>query len=146
MKWTYDPSVDALTITFLPGKRSARAEELRPGMICDYDTAGHPISIELLEASSHLPRKNLESLPLPGMMLTLSEASRRAGLDPATLRQQIHRKRLRATKRRREWWVDPSALQDYLDSRAPQGRRNGNKKSARRPVPRRVPSRKMPVR
>ncbi len=31
MKWTYDPSVDALMITLLPGKRSKRAEELRPG-------------------------------------------------------------------------------------------------------------------
>ncbi|MBC7791453.1 MAG: DUF2283 domain-containing protein [Anaerolineae bacterium] len=134
MKWTYDPSVDALMITLLPGKRSKRAEELRPGLICDYDDAGHPISIELLEASSHLPLKNLESLPLPGVMLTLSEASRLAGLDAATLRQQIHNKRLRATKRRREWWVEPSALQEYLDSRAPQGRRNGRKNSARRPV------------
>jgi uncharacterized protein YuzE len=69
MEWTYDPSVDALTIIFLPGRRSARAEELRPGMICDFDAAGHPISIELLYASSHVPQKSLENLPLPGTKL-----------------------------------------------------------------------------
>lgn len=124
MKWTYDPSVDALTIEFLTNRKSARTEEVEPGMLFDYDKAGHPISLEILDASTHFPVKGLKALPLPEAMIPLSEASRRVGLDPATLRQQIHRKRLRATKYHREWWVEPAALEAYLVSRAPQGRRH----------------------
>ena len=124
MKWTYDPSVDALTIEFLTDRKSARTEEIEPGMLFDYDKAGHPISLEILDASTHFPVKGLKALPLPEAMIPLSEASKRVGLDPATLRQQIHRKRLRATKHHREWWVDQAALEAYLSSRAPQGRRH----------------------
>ena len=124
MKWTYDPSVDALLIEFLPNRRSARTDEAGRGILLDYDKSGHPISLEILDASGHFPGRVLRELPLPAEMIPLSEASRRAGLDPATLRQQIHRKRLRATKHRREWWVDPAALSAYLANRAPQGRRS----------------------
>lgn len=123
MKWTYDPSVDALTIRFVTARKWARTEEVEPGILFDYDRAGHPISLEILDASTHFPAKSLRALPLPEVMVPLSEASRRVGLDPATLRQQIHRKRLRATKHHREWWVDPAALDAYMASRAPQGRR-----------------------
>lgn len=125
MKWSYDPSVDALTIEFLPGRKSARTKEVEPGILVDYDKPGHPISLEIMDASTHFPFKVLNALPLPEAMIPLSEASRRTGLDAATLRQQIHRKRLRATKHHREWWVDPAALSTYLASRAPQGRRSG---------------------
>jgi len=124
MKWSYDPTVDALTIDFLIGRRPARTKEVEPGIIFDFDKTGHPISIEIIDASTHFPARALASLPLPEAMIPLSEASKRAGLNAATLRQQIHRKRLRATKHHREWWVDPLALSAYLASRAPQGRRS----------------------
>lgn len=126
MNWTYDPQVDALTILLIPGKASARTEEVRPGMLVDVDRAGHPISIDILDASEHFSKHILSNLPLPEAMLPLSVASKRAGLNSATLRQQIKRRRLRATKHHREWWVDPQALQEYLNNRAPQGRRSGN--------------------
>lgn len=132
MRWSYDPQVDALTIALIPGRRSARTDELRPGMLCDVDKAGHPISIEILDASRHFSRDSLSHLPLPEVMVPLSEASRSAGLDPATLRQQIRNRRLRATKHHREWWVKPASLKEYLDSRAPQGRRSSRKKSSKR--------------
>jgi uncharacterized protein YuzE len=132
MRWSYDPQVDALTITLIPGRRSARTDELRPGMLCDIDRAGHPIAIEILDASSHFSRSSLSHLPLPQVMVPLSEASRSVGLDPATLRQQIRNRRLRATKHHREWWVRPAALKEYLDSRAPQGRRSSRKQSSKR--------------
>lgn len=128
MRWSYDPQVDALTITLIPGRRSARTDEVRPGMLCDVDRAGHLISIEILDASTHFSPASLSHLPLPQVMVTLSEASRSVGLDPATLRQQIKNRRLRATKHHREWWVKPAALKEYLDSRAPQGRRSSRKK------------------
>ena len=102
-----------------------------PGILFDYDRNGHPISIEILDASRHFPARELQNLQLPEVMLPLSEASRRSGLDASTLRRQIRRRRLVATKHHREWWVKPAALQEYLDNRAPQGRRS-NKKGTRR--------------
>lgn len=132
MRWSYDPEVDALTITLIPGRQSARTEELRPGLLWDFDRAGHPVAIEILDASNHFPRESLSHLPLPQVMVPLSEASRSVGLDPATLRQQIRNRRLRAIKRHREWWVKPSALKEYLDSRAPQGRRSSRDRSRKR--------------
>ena len=128
MRWSYDPQVDALTITLIPRRRSVRTDEVRRGMLCDVDRAGHPISIEILDASTHFSPASLAHLLLPQVMIPLSEASRSVGLDPATLRQQIRNRRLRATKRHREWWVKPAALKEYLDSRAPQGRRASRKK------------------
>lgn len=35
MKWTYDPTVDALTIEFLVGRKSARTEEAEPAAATD---------------------------------------------------------------------------------------------------------------
>lgn len=93
MRWTYDPAVDALTILFLPGRRSAKTDELRSGMLCDYDRKGHPISIEILDASRHFPAKELSDLSLPEEMVPLSEASRRNGLDASTLRHQVRSSR-----------------------------------------------------
>ncbi len=124
MQWTYDAAVDALTIIFLPGRRSARTDELGTGMFCDYDRRGHPIAIEILDASTHFPARTLHALPIPEVMVPLSEASKTAGLDASTLRQQIRNRKLRATKHHREWWVKPADLQQYLDNRAPQGRRS----------------------
>ncbi len=122
MKWSYDPSVDALAIVFNSNKRSASTVEQQPGVIFDYDTSGQLISIELLDASAQVSKKVLEDIPLPQTMMPLTKAAKRAGLDPATLRQQIRRDRLKATKYHREWWVDEDALNDYLNNRGPQGR------------------------
>jgi uncharacterized protein YuzE len=50
MKITYDPEVDALYILF----RDAPVEESdedKPGVILDYDKAGHVVGIEILDAS-----------------------------------------------------------------------------------------------
>ncbi len=124
MQWTYDAAVDALTIIFLPGRHSARTDELGTGMFCDYDRKGHPVAIEILDASTHFPAKTLRALPLPEVMVPLAEASKTVGLDASTLRQQIRNKKLRATKHHREWWVRPADVQQYLDDRAPQGRRS----------------------
>lgn len=127
MQWTYDPSVDALTIIFAPRRRSAKTDELRPGMLVDSDADGHPIAIEFLDASTQFPKAVLETLPLPKALVPLADAAERAGLAPATLRQQIRNQRLNATKWRHEWWVDEKDLRSYLASRAPQGRRSARK-------------------
>jgi len=124
MLWTYDPSVDALTILFAARARAARTDEVRPGMLVDSDAAGRPIAIEFLDASTQFPMVVLESLPLPKAMLPLSAAAERAALAPATLRQQIRNQRIVATKWRNEWWIDERELAKYLEHRAPQGRRS----------------------
>lgn len=51
--------MDALTITFSDA-RIADSEEVRPGVILDYDQSGGTVSIELLDASRHVA--NLYSL------------------------------------------------------------------------------------
>ena len=130
MHWTYDPSVDALSIVFSARKRAARTDELRPGMLVDSDEHGQLIAIEFLDASTQFKKSVLERLPLPKALLPLSDAAGRVGLDPATLRQQIRNQRLAATKWRREWWVDERELEAYLERRAPQGRRSQRKRAA----------------
>ena len=82
-----------------------------------------------IDASTQFKASVLERLPLPKAMLPLSDAAGRAGLDPATLRQQIRNQRLVATKWRREWWVDERELEAYLERRAPQGRRSQRKRA-----------------
>lgn len=54
--------------------------------------------------------------------LTLAEAAERSGLASGTLRVLIHRRRIRARKRGRDWFVTLSALRAYLSSRDRRGR------------------------
>jgi excisionase family DNA binding protein len=46
-------------------------------------------------------------------LLTLVQAAARLGVAPATLRAQIRRKRLSATKLGRDWLVEPEEVQRY---------------------------------
>lgn len=48
-----------------------------------------------------------------GIAVTLIEAAALLGLNPATLRQQIHAGALKATKRGRDWFVDPKEVERY---------------------------------
>lgn len=133
MECTYDPWADAFYFGFSPNRKSAGSSEPFPDVILDHDEAGGVIGVELLNAKKHLPEGALIGLPLPGgEKYTLIEAARRIGLDPATLRQQILRKRIPAIKYYRQWWVERSALDEYLASRAPQGRRSKRRGAATR--------------
>ena len=96
MKWTYDPSVDALTIILLEGRASALTREVGAGLLWDFDRNGHPVSIEILDASVHFPVRQLNKLSPPDDVIPLSEAAKRIGLDVSTLRHQIRNKRLKA--------------------------------------------------
>ena len=55
MKFRYDKKVDALAIRF-NDKPYAESEEVRRGIIFDYDRFGRVIGIEILDASKILPR------------------------------------------------------------------------------------------
>ena len=53
MKVIYDPSTDTLSIIFRD-EHVAESDELREGLILDYDRNGRIVSIELLDASENV--------------------------------------------------------------------------------------------
>jgi uncharacterized protein YuzE len=61
MKTTYDHEANALYVKFSEEKIE-RTEELRPGLILDFDNRGHIIGIEMLDAKTQLSAAALESL------------------------------------------------------------------------------------
>ena len=54
MKVEYDSETDTLTITLCAGV-VAESDEHEPGLILDYDEAGNPLCIEVLDATSRIP-------------------------------------------------------------------------------------------
>ncbi len=53
MKVIYDPETDTLNL-ILKEKAIAESDELREGIIVDYDHEGKIVSIEILDASEHV--------------------------------------------------------------------------------------------
>jgi uncharacterized protein YuzE len=53
MKVIYDRETDTLSILLSQGK-VAESDEVRPGLILDYDKSGQLVSIELLDASEQV--------------------------------------------------------------------------------------------
>jgi uncharacterized protein YuzE len=53
MKTRYDPEVDALYIRFADDK-VVESEEVRPGVVLDFDAEGRIVGMEILDASEHL--------------------------------------------------------------------------------------------
>lgn len=45
--------------------------------------------------------------------MTLTEAARILGVTPDTLRQQIAKGKLHATKHGRDWWLEDAEVQRY---------------------------------
>ena len=61
MKATYDPSVDALFLRFSDA-RVVESEEVKPGLILDFDAEGHIVAIEVLDARRQLPPSAMADL------------------------------------------------------------------------------------
>ena len=55
MKVIYDKETDTLSILLRAG-RVAESDEVRPGLILDYDKSGRLLSLELLDASEQVKR------------------------------------------------------------------------------------------
>ena len=53
MKSKYDPETDALYLRFADAA-VVESEEVRPGVMFDFDSEGRIIAIEVLDASEHL--------------------------------------------------------------------------------------------
>jgi uncharacterized protein YuzE len=61
MKTEYDPEANALYVIF-SDEKIERTEELRPGIILDFDSRGHIVGIEMLDAKQKLSESALKSL------------------------------------------------------------------------------------
>lgn len=132
----YDREVDALAIELRPKAMSARTVAVTNTVNVDFDAAGRLILVELLDASFHVDRRALETLPAPTQSYTLGEAERESGLRASTLRVQLNRGRIKGFKRGRDWFVDATSLLNYLESRDARGRPPARRKARRSKIKR----------
>jgi len=51
VKATYDRRTDTVSIVFRPGVAVESSEEVRPGVVLDFDHRGCVVSLEILDAS-----------------------------------------------------------------------------------------------
>jgi uncharacterized protein YuzE len=57
IRTSYDPEADAMFVWFCPeGVKSARTEEVSPGIMLDFDGEGRVIGIEVLDVSERMNR------------------------------------------------------------------------------------------
>ena len=56
MKMRYDPEADVLYLRFREGKIN-ESDEIKSGLIIDYDAEGRPVAIEILDAKEILAGK-----------------------------------------------------------------------------------------
>jgi len=65
MKVVYDKETDTLSIILRKG-RVAESDEVKQGLILDYDKAGRLLSLELLDASEQVNRPHAVEFALAG--------------------------------------------------------------------------------
>ncbi|KQP55201.1 DUF2283 domain-containing protein [Methylobacterium sp. Leaf108] len=53
MKSRYDAETDALSVCFADAP-VVESEEVRPGLVLDFDATGRIVAVEILDASEHL--------------------------------------------------------------------------------------------
>jgi uncharacterized protein YuzE len=61
MKHSYDKQLDAFFVRF-SDEKIVESEEIRPGLVLDYDADGHIIGIEILDAREQLTAKALAGM------------------------------------------------------------------------------------
>jgi uncharacterized protein YuzE len=128
----YDREADALAVEFRRRARSARTVRVSDTVQVDFDSKGRLMTVEVLDASHHVERKSLDALPSATEWLTLAEAEKESGLRATTLRVLLNRGRLSGERRGRDWFVNSTALWNYLESRDARGRPATSPKGRRR--------------
>lgn len=131
LRLEYDPEVDALLVQYAPEGKSVRTIDRGDGVYEDRDERGRLVSVEVLDASRKYSREQLQVFGKPGSGMTLLQAARRIGIAASTLRVQINRGRIKASKQGRDWIVSKAALDAYQAGKAPSGRRAVGRRSAR---------------
>lgn len=63
MKLHYDPATDALYLKLVDAP-VVESEEVRPGIVLDFDSQSRVVSIEVLHVSKQLPEADLKKLQL----------------------------------------------------------------------------------
>jgi uncharacterized protein YuzE len=66
MKIEYDPKADAMYIRLLAGT-VAQSEEVRPGVVFDFDAAGRVLGIEMLDVSQRTDNPRELAMELVGV-------------------------------------------------------------------------------
>ena len=66
MKVEYDPKADAMYIRLLAGT-VAESEEVRPGVVFDFDAAGRVLGIEMLDVSQRTDNPRELAMELVGV-------------------------------------------------------------------------------
>jgi len=56
VKASYDRHTDTVSIVFRPGGVIESSEEVRPGVVMDFDDGGRVVSLEILDASRVIPQ------------------------------------------------------------------------------------------
>jgi uncharacterized protein YuzE len=56
VKASYDRRTDTLSIVFRPEVTVESSEEVRPGVVMDFDDRGRVVSLEILDASHVIPQ------------------------------------------------------------------------------------------
>lgn len=128
MQMTYSATVDAVAVRLAEPRGKVMTREVAPGVLIDIDRRGRVTGIEVLNASARYSRDSLERLASPAEWVRLVDAAAEVQLSPITLRTQISAGRLRAEKRGRDWYVARHDLMNYLENRAPSGRRSASRR------------------
>ncbi|MFQ5805020.1 MAG: DUF2283 domain-containing protein [Phycisphaerae bacterium] len=63
MKLYYDPDVDALYLRLTEAK-IVESEEVRPGVVLDFDAQDRVVAVEILNVKKHFPDADVKRLQL----------------------------------------------------------------------------------
>lgn len=135
---SYDATADALAIDFARPPKGEHPvtrvlDPARPQVRGDFSASGQLLSIEILDATTLIPRKALDLIKPPVVMLTMAEAVKLSGRQPTTLKIMLARGRIPgAEKKGRDWQIPAAGLLNYLETLPPTGKPTTNKKAPRR--------------
>jgi uncharacterized protein YuzE len=73
MKINYDKDVDALSVTLRKGE-VARTVEISPEIMVDFDSAGNPLYIEILDASIKVGKKAMQHITIGKLQIPFASA------------------------------------------------------------------------